>query len=163
MCRYISTYVAASVRRLSTMADAVVPGLFTVKSVEPLSVVSVSKSIGSPQFRSQCGQRGAYISSARSHGRTADTLSAFRVLVDRFENEVDPEGRLAIQARAKRAVYARNARMQRMALKDAQVRCGQSRDPALHQHYRSRRIPRHQHQVRARKEGVKNALNKPVV
>lgn len=40
----------------------------------------------------------------------------------KFEREVDPEGKLSAQERAKRAEYARKAHMQRMALKSAKAR-----------------------------------------
>lgn len=40
----------------------------------------------------------------------------------KFEREVDPEGQLSPQERAKRAEFARKAFYQRLALKSAQAR-----------------------------------------
>ncbi len=90
-------------------------------STAPPKVVSVAKSIDSPQFRSQRGRLGAYTSWTRTEDRTAHTLPGCRALANKFEDEVEPDGELTIQERAK---YLRKARMQPMALKAAQVRCG---------------------------------------
>lgn len=54
--------------------------------------------------------------------RTAATAAARRAFADRFEREVDPEGRLTPQERAKRAAHARRAHMQKLALRSAQAR-----------------------------------------
>lgn len=45
-------------------------------------------------------------------------------MLDKFETEVDPEGKLTIQERAKRAEYARMAYYQRLAMKSAAARQG---------------------------------------
>ena len=45
-----------------------------------------------------------------------------QTLKAKFEREVDPEGKLSPQERAKRAEYARRAHMQRLALKSAKAR-----------------------------------------
>jgi hypothetical protein len=45
-----------------------------------------------------------------------------RLLKAKFEREVDPEGKLSPQERAKWAEYARRAHMQRLALKSAKAR-----------------------------------------
>jgi hypothetical protein len=59
-------------------------------------------------------------------------------MLDKFEKEVDPEGKLTIQERAKRAEWARKAHMQRMAMKSAAARhrrkligqkCGKPKEP----------------------------------
>jgi hypothetical protein len=93
-------------------------------STAPPKVVSVAKSIDSPQFRSWRGQLGAYMSWARAEDRTAYTLTGRRALLDKFEEQVDPEVKLTIQQRAKYAEYALKTDMQRMALKAPQVRRG---------------------------------------
>ena len=43
-------------------------------------------------------------------------------MLDKFERDVDPEGKLAQQERAIRAAHAHRAHMKRMALKSAQAR-----------------------------------------
>lgn len=43
---------------------------------------------------------------ANTEDRAARTLPARRAMLDRFEKEVDPDGRLRIEERAKRAEYA---------------------------------------------------------
>jgi rubrerythrin len=91
-----------------------------------------------PQFRSMRGRLAAYESWARTEDRSARTWPARRAMLDRFEKEVDPEGKLTVQERAKRAEWARKAHMQRMALKSAAARqrrkricqsCGEPKEP----------------------------------
>jgi hypothetical protein len=97
----------------------------------------VAKSVDSPDFRSQRGRLGAYVSWAKTEDRAARTAAARRALMDRFENEVDPEGTLTVQERAKRAEFARKAYFQRLAIKSAAARqrrkmicqeCGQPKE-----------------------------------
>jgi hypothetical protein len=52
-------------------------------------------------------------------GRTAPARAAFN---DRFEREVDPDGVLAPDERARRAEHAKQAYFTRLALKSAQAR-----------------------------------------
>jgi hypothetical protein len=61
----------------------------------------------SPQWRSTRARIGAYESWARTEDRTARTWPARKAALDRFEREVDPEGVLTPQERAKRAEWAR--------------------------------------------------------
>ncbi|WP_082961578.1 hypothetical protein [Mycobacterium sp. 852002-51152_SCH6134967] len=84
------------------------------------------------------GRIGAYESWARTPDRAARTSPARKAAVDRFEREVDPDGMLTPQERAKRAEWARKAHMQRMAMKSAAARqrrklicqtCGHAKDP----------------------------------
>jgi hypothetical protein len=91
------------------------------------------------QLRSIRGRIGAYESWARTEDRTARTWPARKAALDRFEREVDPDGLLTPQERAKRAEWPRKAHMQRLALKSAAARqrrklicqtCGQPKDPA---------------------------------
>ena len=89
-------------------------------------------------MRSLRGRIGAYESWARTDDRAARTWPARKAALDRFEREVDPEGKLTIQERAKRAGWARKAYMQRLALKSAAAgqrrkricqECGQPKEP----------------------------------
>ena len=82
----------------------------------------MAKSIDSAAFRSQRGRLGAYTSWAKTDDRAARTLPGRRALLDKFETEVDPEGKLPIQERAKRAEFARKAYYQRLAMKSAAAR-----------------------------------------
>jgi hypothetical protein len=86
------------------------------------NVAQMAKSIDDPQFRSQRGRLGAYASWAKTEDRTARTAPAARAFLDRFEREVDPENKLTVQERAKRAEWARKAYYQRLAMKSAAAR-----------------------------------------
>lgn len=92
----------------------------------------------SANMRSMRGKLGAYTSWAKTEDRSARTWPARKAMLDRFEREVDPDGTLTPQERAKRAEWARKAHMQRMALKSAAARarrkticptCGKTKDP----------------------------------
>jgi rubrerythrin len=92
-----------------------------------------------PQCRSMRGRIGAYESWARTDDRAARTWPARKAALDRFEREVDPDGVLTPEERAKRAEWARKAHMQRLALKSAAARqrrklicqtCGKPKDAA---------------------------------
>ena len=76
----------------------------------------------SPAERRLAGQIGAYQSWARTDDRAARTANARQAALDKFEREVDPEGVLTPQERAKRAESARKAYFARLALKSAQAR-----------------------------------------
>jgi rubrerythrin len=95
------------------------------------------KSVDNPQFRSQRARLGAYTSWANTEDRAARTLPGRRAMLDKFEKEVDPDGKLTMQERAKRAEYARKAYYQRLAMKSAAARqrrklicqkCGQPKE-----------------------------------
>jgi hypothetical protein len=75
-----------------------------------------------PEFRKLRSQIAAHTSWAHTEDRTARTSNARKAALDRFEREVDPEGVLAPQERAKRAEHLRKAYFARLALKSAQVR-----------------------------------------
>jgi hypothetical protein len=65
----------------------------------------------------------AGVRSPRCHtSRGSAGWSINQTLKAKFEREVDPEGKLSPQERAKRAEYARRAHMQRLALKSAKAR-----------------------------------------
>ena len=59
---------------------------------------------------------------ARTPDATAATAPARAAFLDRFDREVDPDGVLAPQERARRAEHARKAYFTRLALKSAQAR-----------------------------------------
>lgn len=93
-----------------------------------------------PQMRSLRGRIGAYESWARTEDRAARTWPGRKAAMDRFEREVDPDGVLTPQERAKRAEWARKAHMYRLALKSAAARqrrklicqtCGQPKDSTV--------------------------------
>lgn len=75
-------------------------------------------------LRSMRGRLGAYTrwANADARERFAAGNRMRQGLQAKFEREVDPEGKLSAQERAKRAEYARKAHMQRMALKSAKTR-----------------------------------------
>lgn len=59
---------------------------------------------------------------AKCDDRTAATAPARQAALDRFEREVDPDGRLTPEERAIRAGHARRAYFSRLALLSAQAR-----------------------------------------
>src|SRR3954453_344720 len=73
-------------------------------------------------FRSMRGRIGAFESWAKTEDRSARTWPARKAAMDKFEREVDPEGKLTVQERAKCAEWARKAYIQRLALKSAAAR-----------------------------------------
>lgn len=72
--------------------------------------------------RSLRGRIGAYTRWANTDDRYMATRAMREGFYAKFERDVDPEGKLTPEERAKRAEYARKAHMQRMALKSAQAR-----------------------------------------
>ena len=72
--------------------------------------------------RSLRGRIGAYTRWANTEDRYMATRPAREGFYAKFEREVDPEGKLTPQERAKRAEWAMKAHMQRMALKSAKAR-----------------------------------------
>jgi hypothetical protein len=75
-----------------------------------------------PSERRLVGQIGAHDSWADTEDRAARTAPARKAQLDKFEHEVDPDGKLAPAERAKRAEHARKAYFKRLALKSAQAR-----------------------------------------
>lgn len=74
------------------------------------------------KMRSMRGRLSAYDSWARTEDRATRTWPGRKAALDRFDREVDPDGVLTPQERAKRAEWARKAHMQRMAMKSAAAR-----------------------------------------
>ncbi|NEK56881.1 hypothetical protein GCU56_03220 [Geodermatophilus sabuli] len=64
----------------------------------------------------------AHQSWANTADRSARTAPARRAMLDRFENQVDPDGVLSPAERARRAGHARKAYFTRLALRSAQAR-----------------------------------------
>lgn len=59
---------------------------------------------------------------ARETDRTAATAPARTAMLAKFEQQVDPDGVLTPEERARRAAHARKAYFTRLALKSAQAR-----------------------------------------
>jgi hypothetical protein len=75
-----------------------------------------------PEARRRYGSIGAHTQWSRETDRTARTAGARAAFLDRFEREVDPEGALPAEQRAKMAANARKAYFLRLALKSAKAR-----------------------------------------
>lgn len=76
-----------------------------------------------PTSRQQLiGAIGAHESWARTADRTARTAPGRRAFLERFEREVDPDGTLTPDERARRAESARKAYFARLALASAKAR-----------------------------------------
>jgi hypothetical protein len=71
---------------------------------------------------SLAGTIGAYTKWANCENPTAATAPARKAFLDRFAREVDPEGVLPPEERARRATAARKAFYARLALMSAQAR-----------------------------------------
>ncbi len=76
----------------------------------------------SPQERSIAGRIGAHALHAQVADPTAHTAPARRAFLDRFAREVDPEGVLPPEERARRAEHLRKAYFARLALASAKAR-----------------------------------------
>jgi|tagenome__1003787_1003787.scaffolds.fasta_scaffold14338321_1 hypothetical protein len=75
-----------------------------------------------PAERSMRGQRAAHISWLNTEDRPARTEAARAGLQRSFEKQVDPEGTLAPEERAKRAESARKAHMLKMQMASLKAR-----------------------------------------
>ncbi|MFG3619067.1 hypothetical protein [Nocardia sp. NPDC047654] len=72
--------------------------------------------------RAQAAKIAAHESWARTEDRIARTAPARDAFLDRFERQVDPEGKLSPAERARRAESKRKAYFLRLALRSAQAR-----------------------------------------
>jgi hypothetical protein len=72
--------------------------------------------------RSLIARLAAHESWAKTTDPSARTEPARRALLDRFERQVDPDGVLSSDERARRAGHARKAYFARLALRSAQAR-----------------------------------------
>jgi len=82
----------------------------------------IAMAASNPAERSQIGRLGALTSWANTEDRTARTKPGTDAFNARFEREVDPDGVLDPDERARRADFARRAYMTRLALRSAQAR-----------------------------------------
>lgn len=76
--------------------------------------------------RSQIARIAANTRWAQTEDRSAATQAARDAMSRKFEDQVDPDRRLAPDERARRADSARRAHFQRLALKSAQARRAKS-------------------------------------
>jgi hypothetical protein len=81
----------------------------------------------SDSIRSLASRAGSFESWARTADRSARTAPGRAAFLDRFEREVDPDGVLAPEERARRAEYLRKAYFTRLALKSAKSRARRAR------------------------------------
>ncbi len=72
--------------------------------------------------RSLIARLATHGSWAKTTDPSARTAPARRALLDRFERQVDPDGVLSPDERARRAGHARKAYFARLALRSAQAR-----------------------------------------
>lgn len=75
-----------------------------------------------PSERAIIGRMGAHAKWAGTPDRTAATANARQAFLERFERQVDPDGRLIPAERARRAESARKAYFAGLALKSARAR-----------------------------------------
>ena len=75
-----------------------------------------------PSERTLRSQIAAHESWARTEDRPGRTAKARKAMLDKFEQQVDPDGTLQPAERARRAEHARKAYFKRLALKSAQSR-----------------------------------------
>jgi len=80
-----------------------------------------------PAQRSLRARMAAHSSWARTPDPAARTAPARQRFLDRFEREVDPDGRLHPKERQRRAASARKAYFSALALKSAKARSARSR------------------------------------
>ncbi|HEY0640126.1 MAG TPA: hypothetical protein VGD67_21035 [Pseudonocardiaceae bacterium] len=81
-----------------------------------------------PEQRSLRARLAAHVSWANTTDRAARTAAARRAAHDRFDRQVDPDGVLPPEERARRAANARKAYYLRLALRSAAARRRRSRD-----------------------------------
>lgn len=75
-----------------------------------------------PSERSLRATAAVHASWANTKDRTARTAPGTRALMARFERQVDPDGVLAPEERARRAEHARKSYFASLALKSARAR-----------------------------------------
>jgi len=75
-----------------------------------------------PAERTRSARIAAHDSWANTPNRSARTAPARAALMAKFEAQVDPDGTLPPDERARRAEHARKAHFARLALKSAQAR-----------------------------------------
>jgi hypothetical protein len=80
-----------------------------------------------PDERRLRAQIGAHEQWAREPDRTARTAKARRAFLAKLEAQVDPQGVLPPEERARRAEHLRQAHMKRMALAASRARTARAR------------------------------------
>lgn len=75
-----------------------------------------------PEQRVLRAQIAAHTQWAKEADPTARTENARKAFLERFEREVDPDGTLRPEERARRAEHARKAYFKKLALKSATAR-----------------------------------------
>lgn len=75
-----------------------------------------------PEQRRQRARLGAHSLHAKVDDASAHTAPARQAFLERFEREVDPDGTLTPDERARRADHARKAYFARLAMKSAAAR-----------------------------------------
>jgi hypothetical protein len=75
-----------------------------------------------PAARRRNGSIGAHVQWSQETDRTARTAGARAAFLERFERQVDPEGKLPADVRAKMAENAKKAYFLRLALKSSRAR-----------------------------------------
>lgn len=75
-----------------------------------------------PEYLRLRAEIGAHTSWANTVDRSARTAPARKAMLDKFEQQVDPNNELTPGERALRAEHARKAHFKRLALKSAQAR-----------------------------------------
>lgn len=75
-----------------------------------------------PELRRLRAEIAAHDSWANTSDRRARTANGRKAMLDKFEQQVDPDGVLTPAERALRAEHARKAYFKRLALKSAQAR-----------------------------------------
>lgn len=75
-----------------------------------------------PEQRRLQAKAAAHVQSSRERDRTARTAPGRTAFLQRFEREVDPEGKLPPDVRAKMAASARRAYFTRLSLRSSRVR-----------------------------------------
>lgn len=81
-----------------------------------------------PGERSLRAKIAANVSWSQTSDRSARTANARKAMLDKFEQQVDPEGKLPPSERAKRAANARRAHYQQLAFRSARSRRRQAGD-----------------------------------
>lgn len=81
-----------------------------------------------PSQRRLRARMAAHALHAKVEDPHAHTAPARRAFLDRFERQVDPDGTLDPDVRARRAEHARKAYFRKLALKSAKVRAAR-KDP----------------------------------
>ena len=84
----------------------------------------------SPRERSLRARLAAHTLHAKVTDPAAHTAPARQAFLDRFEREVDPDGVLSAQERARRAAHARKAYFAKLALASARARRNGPQDAA---------------------------------